>query len=168
MVVCDLPTGHLLMLHLHRRCCHCRAPFPDPKHLKPPLCLDPDPPSAVRSSLVAETPQELLLDFKASLQDPSDALSAWLCSTPYCNWPHIACATSAAANATVSISISLQGLGLSGELAASSLCRVWGLVTLSLVSNGFNQTILLELSCCASPASLNLSADAFWGRAPSS
>jgi hypothetical protein len=56
---------------------------------------------------------------------------------PYCNWPHVACATSAAANTIVSVSISLQGLGLSGELAASSLCRVRGLVVLSLASNGF-------------------------------
>ncbi|PWZ28500.1 60S ribosomal protein L3 [Zea mays] len=37
----------------------------------------------------------------------------------------------------VSVSISLQGLGLSGELATSSLCRVRGLVALSLASNGF-------------------------------
>uniref|UniRef100_A0A804RM44 Protein kinase domain-containing protein n=1 Tax=Zea mays TaxID=4577 RepID=A0A804RM44_MAIZE len=117
-------------------------------------------------SSAAETPQELLLDFKASLQDPSGALSAWSSSTPYCNWPHVACAISAAANATVSVSISLQGLGLSGDLAASSLCRVRGLIALSLASNGFNQTIPLELSRCASLASLNLSAGAFWGPLP--
>jgi hypothetical protein len=71
MVVWDLPTGNLLMLHLHHRRCHCRAPFPDLKHLKPPLCRDPDPPSAARPSSVAETTQELMLDCKASLQDPS-------------------------------------------------------------------------------------------------
>jgi hypothetical protein len=92
----------------------------------------------VRPSSAAETPQELLLDFKASLQDPSSALSAWSRSTPYYNWPHVACATRATANATVSVSISLQGLGLSGELAASSLCRMRGLVALSLASNGFD------------------------------
>jgi hypothetical protein len=95
------------------------------------------------------------------MQDPSGALSAWSRSTPYCNWPHVACATSAVANATVSVSISLQGLGLSGELAASSLCHVRGLVALSLASNGFNQTIPLELSRCASLTSLNLSVGAF-------
>jgi hypothetical protein len=35
------------------------------------LYLDPDPPSAAWSSSATETPQELLLNFKASLQDPS-------------------------------------------------------------------------------------------------
>ena len=66
----------------------------------------------------------------------------------------------------VSVSISLQGLGLSGELATSSLCRVRGLVALSFASNGFNQTTPLELSCCALLASLNLSNGAFWGPLP--
>ncbi|CAD6260560.1 unnamed protein product [Miscanthus lutarioriparius] len=124
-------------------------------------------PSSAAAPSAAETPQELLLDFKASLQDPSGALSSWSRATPYCNWPHVTCAsTTAAANATVSVSLSLQGLGLSGELSAASLCRVPGLVALSLASNGFNQTIPLELSRCASLAALNLSAGAFWGPLP--
>ncbi|KAJ1271488.1 hypothetical protein BS78_06G131200 [Paspalum vaginatum] len=115
----------------------------------------------------AQTPQELLLDFKASLEDPSGALSSWSRATPYCNWAHVTCASAtAAAGAAVSVSLSLQGLGLSGELNASSLCRVPGLAALSLASNGFNQTIPLELSRCASLASLNLSAGAFWGPLP--
>ncbi|KAL5647825.1 hypothetical protein ACJX0J_042180, partial [Zea mays] len=46
----------------------------------------------------------------------------------------------------VSVSISLQGLGLSGELAASSLCRVRGLVALSLASNGFEGQVPLGLA----------------------
>ncbi|OEL36521.1 putative inactive leucine-rich repeat receptor-like protein kinase [Dichanthelium oligosanthes] len=119
------------------------------------------------ASAAAQAPQELLLDFRASLQDPTGALSSWSRSTPYCNWPRVACtATTAAANATVSVSLSLQGLGLSGELSAASLCRVPGLVDLSLASNAFNQTVPLELSRCASLVSLNLSAGAFWGPLP--
>ncbi|KAL6650884.1 hypothetical protein ACP70R_009809 [Stipagrostis hirtigluma subsp. patula] len=116
----------------------------------------------------APSPQELLLDFKASLRDPSGELSSWSASTPYCNWSHVTCTSdSAAANATVSVSLSLQGLGLSGELSAvSSLCRVPGLASLSLASNGFNQTIPLQLSRCASLVALNLSAAAFWGPLP--
>ncbi|PAN38650.1 hypothetical protein PAHAL_7G187000 [Panicum hallii] len=119
------------------------------------------------SAAEAQAPQELLLDFKASLRDPSGALSGWSRSAPYCNWPHVACTSAAAAaNAAVSVSLSLQGLGLSGELSAASLCRVPGLVALSLASNGFNQTIPLDLARCASLASLNLSAGAFWGPLP--
>ncbi|CAD6263394.1 unnamed protein product [Miscanthus lutarioriparius] len=113
------------------------------------IAASTSPSSAASSSSAAETPQDLLLDFKASLQDPSGALSSWSRSTPHCNWPHVTCTSAtarAAANATVSMYLSLQGLGLSGELSASSLSRVPGLVVLSLASNGFNQTIPLELS----------------------
>ncbi|ONM35040.1 putative inactive leucine-rich repeat receptor-like protein kinase [Zea mays] len=46
----------------------------------------------------------------------------------------------------ISVSISLQGLGLSGELAASSLCRVRGLVALSLASNGFEGQVPVGLA----------------------
>lgn len=115
----------------------------------------------------AETPQELLLDFKASLEDPSGALSSWSRSTPYCNWPHVTCAAAGSGAAvSVSVSLDLQGLGLSGDLNASSLCRVPGLVALSLASNAFNRTVPLELARCASLAALNLSAGAFWGPLP--
>ena len=105
--------------------------------------------SASPSSAAAEAlaPQELLLNFKASLRDPSGALAGWSRSAPYCNWPHVTCTSAAAANAAnaaVSVSLSLQGLGLSGELSAASLCRVPGLVALSLASNAFNQTIPLD------------------------
>ncbi|RCV34078.1 hypothetical protein SETIT_7G134000v2 [Setaria italica] len=122
------------------------------------------PPS---SAAAAQTPQDLLLDFKASLQDPSGALSSWSRSAPYCNWSHVSCTSAtAAANATVSVSLALQGLGLSGELSAASLCRVPGLAALSLASNAFNQTVPLDLSRCASLASLNLSSAGFWGPLP--
>ncbi|CAN6268213.1 unnamed protein product [Urochloa humidicola] len=126
-------------------------------------------PSSAASSQ-ARTPQDLLLEFKASLQDPTGALAAWSPSTPYCNWPHVSCTTAtSAANATVTISLSLDGLGLSGDLSAASLplCRVPGLAALSLASNAFiNQTVPLDLSRCASLASLNLSAAGFWGPIP--
>ncbi|KAL6845781.1 hypothetical protein ACP4OV_024356 [Aristida adscensionis] len=113
------------------------------------------------------SPQDLLLDFRASLRDPSGELSSWSASTPYCNWPHVTCTSAAAAaNATASVSVSLQGLGLSGDLSVSSLCRVPGLAALSLASNAFNQTIPLELSRCTSLVSLNLSAATFWGPLP--
>jgi Leucine-rich repeat (LRR) protein/tRNA A-37 threonylcarbamoyl transferase component Bud32 len=123
--------------------------------------------STPAAAAAAQTPQDLLLDFKASLQDPSGALSSWSRSAPYCNWAHVSCASAtSAANATVSVSLSLQGLGLSGELSAASLCRVPGLAALSLASNTFNQTVPLDLSRCASLASLNLSAAGFWGPLP--
>lgn len=115
----------------------------------------------------AQTPQDLLLDFRSALHDPSGALSSWSRATPYCNWAHVTCTSAtAAANATVSIAVSLNGLGLSGELSASSLCRVPGLVSLNLASNDFNQTVPLELARCASLASLNLSGAGFWGPLP--
>ncbi|KAL5214116.1 hypothetical protein ABZP36_003268 [Zizania latifolia] len=114
---------------------------------------------------VAEQPQELLLTFKASLKDSSGALSTWSTSTPYCNWSHVTC-TGAGAGDAVSVALSLQGLGLSGDISAASLCRVPGLVALSLASNGFNQTVPLQLSRCTSLVSLNLSSGAFWGPLP--
>ncbi|GJN27297.1 hypothetical protein PR202_gb15310 [Eleusine coracana subsp. coracana] len=115
----------------------------------------------------AQTPQDLLLDFRSTLHDPSAALSSWSRATPYCNWAHVTCTSAtAAANATVSVSLSLDGLGLSGEFSAASLCRVPGLASLNLASNAFNQTVPLELARCASLASLNLSAAGFWGPLP--
>ncbi|CAL5031512.1 unnamed protein product [Urochloa decumbens] len=127
-------------------------------------------PSSAASSAAQTPPQDLLLDFKAFLQDPTGALAAWSPSTPYCNWPHITCTatSSTAANATVSISLSLDGLGLSGDLSTASLplCRVPGLAALSLASNAFNQTVPLSLSRCVTLASLNLSAAGFWGPIP--
>ncbi|CAN6235334.1 unnamed protein product [Urochloa humidicola] len=135
------------------------------------IAASPSPSPAAPSSAAAQTPpQDMLLEFKASLHDPAGSLAAWSPSTPYCNWPHVSCtAASAAANATVSVSLSLDGLGLSGDLSAASLplCRVRGLAALSLASNAFNQTTLpLSLSRCASLASLNLSAAGFWGPIP--
>ncbi|KAF0890505.1 hypothetical protein E2562_002862 [Oryza meyeriana var. granulata] len=107
-----------------------------------------------------EQPEELLQRFKASLKDPSDALSTWSPSTPYCNWSHVTCTGGGA------VGLSLQGLGLSGDIAAEPLCRVPGLAALSLASNTFNQTIPLQLSRCTSLVSLNLSSAAFWGPLP--
>ncbi|TVU15627.1 hypothetical protein EJB05_39157, partial [Eragrostis curvula] len=131
--------------------------------LSPLIAASTTPPATEE----AQTPQDLLLDFKSTLQDPTGALSSWSRATPYCNWAHVTCTSaSAAANATVSVSVSLQGLGLSGELSAASLCRVPGLAELSLASNRFNQTIPLDLARCASLVSLNLSAGAFWGPIP--
>uniref|UniRef100_A0A0D9ZM12 Protein kinase domain-containing protein n=1 Tax=Oryza glumipatula TaxID=40148 RepID=A0A0D9ZM12_9ORYZ len=110
-------------------------------------------------------PQELLLSFRASLNDPSGALSTWSRSTPYCNWSHVTC-TAAAAGGGVAVGLSLQGLGLSGDIAAEPLCRVPGLAALSLASNTFNQTVPLQLSRCALLVSLNLSSAGLWGPLP--
>uniref|UniRef100_A0ACD5USN3 Uncharacterized protein n=1 Tax=Avena sativa TaxID=4498 RepID=A0ACD5USN3_AVESA len=121
------------------------------------------------SAAEAEQPvHELLLSFKASLHDPSGALATWSSSTPYCNWSHVTCTDAAAGIAGVnsSITVSLQGLGLSGDINASALCRVPGLADLSLASNAFNQTVPLQLSRCASLVSLNLSSAFFWGPLP--
>uniref|UniRef100_A0A0D3FWY5 Protein kinase domain-containing protein n=1 Tax=Oryza barthii TaxID=65489 RepID=A0A0D3FWY5_9ORYZ len=110
-------------------------------------------------------PQELLLSFRASLNDPSGALSTWSRSTPYCNWSHVTC-TAAAGGGGVAVGLSLQGLGLSGDIAAEPLCRVPGLAALSLASNTFNQTVPLQLSRCALLVSLNLSSAGLWGPLP--
>ncbi|XP_006653515.2 probably inactive leucine-rich repeat receptor-like protein kinase At5g06940 [Oryza brachyantha] len=119
-------------------------------------------PLVAASASAAGQAQELLLSFRASLKDTSGALSTWSPSTPYCNWSHITCTGGGA----VSVALSLQGLGLSGDIAAEPLCRVPGLVALSLASNSFNQTVPLQLSRCASLVSLNLSSAAFWGPLP--
>uniref|UniRef100_A0A0E0KRS7 Protein kinase domain-containing protein n=1 Tax=Oryza punctata TaxID=4537 RepID=A0A0E0KRS7_ORYPU len=120
-------------------------------------------------------PQELLLSFKASLNDPSGALLTWSRSTPYCNWSHVTCTTAAGGgggggggggDADVAVGLSLQGLGLSGDIAAEPLCRVPGLAVLSLASNTFNQSVPLELSRCATLVSLNLSSAGLWGPLP--
>uniref|UniRef100_A0ACD5UB80 Uncharacterized protein n=1 Tax=Avena sativa TaxID=4498 RepID=A0ACD5UB80_AVESA len=123
------------------------------------------------SEAEAEQPvHDLLLTFKASLHDPSGALATWSTSTPYCNWSHVTCTDAAAdtpaASSSLSVSLHLQGLGLSGDINASALCRVPGLAGLSLASNAFNQTVPLQLSRCASLVSLNLSSAFFWGPLP--
>lgn len=110
-------------------------------------------------------PQELLLSFRSSLNDPSGALSTWSRSTPYCNWSHVTC-TAAGGGGGVAVGLSLQGLGLSGDIAAEPLCRVPGLAALSLASNTFNQTVPLQLSRCALLVSLNLSSAGLWGPLP--
>ncbi|XP_047064140.1 uncharacterized protein LOC124671864 [Lolium rigidum] len=60
------------------------------------------------SAAEAEQPvHDLLLSFKASLHDPSGALSSWSSSTPYCNWPHVTCTAAAANTSSVSVSLHL-------------------------------------------------------------
>lgn len=121
--------------------------------------------SAAAAAAEAEQPvHDLLLSFRASLHDPSGALATWSSSTPCCNWSHVTC--TAANSSSVAVSVSLQGLGLSGDINASALCRVPGLAGLSLASNAFNQTVPLQLARCASLVSLNLSSAAFWGPLP--
>ncbi|KQJ83119.1 probably inactive leucine-rich repeat receptor-like protein kinase At5g06940 [Brachypodium distachyon] len=133
--------------------------------LLPPLIIAA-PSAAAAGPELQPQPQDLLLSFKAALRDPSGALASWSLSTPYCNWPHITCTASSSSSSVVSIAVSLQGLGLSGDIDAASLCRVPGLSHLSLASNAFNTTVPLQLSRCASLVSLNLSSAAFWGPLP--
>jgi hypothetical protein len=133
--------------------------------LKPPLCPDPDPPSAAWPSLAVETPQELLLDFKASLQDPSGhslrlvALHALM---------HLA-----AHRLRHQRRRERDRLGLHLAPGPRPLGRARRLLPLPRAGPGrakprigFNQTIPLELSRYASLASLNLSVGTFWGLLP--
>ncbi|XP_020171233.1 uncharacterized protein [Aegilops tauschii subsp. strangulata] len=134
-----------------------------------PLIISSYSAAAAAAEAEAEQPVQvhgLLLSFKDSLHDPAGALATWSSSTPYCNWSHVTCTDSSSASYPVAVSLQLQGLGLSGDINATALCRVPGLAGLSLASNAFNQTVPLQLSRCASLASLNLSSGAFWGPLP--
>ncbi|XP_065857730.1 probably inactive leucine-rich repeat receptor-like protein kinase At5g06940 [Euphorbia lathyris] len=107
---------------------------------------------------------DILLSFKASIEDPKESLSTWSSTSNlhFCNWTGINCSTPFSLTVT---SINLQSLNLSGEIS-SSICQLTNLSLLNLADNLFNQPIPLHLSQCTSLVTLNLSNNLIWGTIP--
>lgn len=112
----------------------------------------------------ASTEVDILLSFKASIDDSKNSLSSWsnASSIHYCNWTGITCATTPSLTVT---SINLQSFNLTGEIS-SSVCELSNLTSLNLADNLFNQPIPLHLSQCSSLETLNLSNNLIWGTIP--
>ncbi|KAJ4706464.1 Leucine-rich repeat receptor-like protein kinase family protein [Melia azedarach] len=112
----------------------------------------------------ASTEVDILLSFKASIDDSKNSLSSWsnASSIHYCNWTGITCATTPSLTVT---SINLQSFNLTGEIS-SSVCELSNLTSLNLADNLFNQPIPLHLSQCSSLETLNLSNNLIWGKIP--
>ncbi|KAK8473463.1 hypothetical protein PHAVU_001G137300 [Phaseolus vulgaris] len=108
---------------------------------------------------------DILLSFKASIEDSKKALSTWsnTSSNHHCNWTGITCSATPLLSVT---SINLQSLNLSGDIS-SSICDLPNLSYLNLADNIFNQPIPLHLSDCSSLETLNLSTNLIWGTIPS-
>ncbi|XP_010257264.1 PREDICTED: probably inactive leucine-rich repeat receptor-like protein kinase At5g06940 [Nelumbo nucifera] len=116
------------------------------------------------SSAVDEA--QILLTFKASIEDTVNSLSTWsnTSATHHCNWTGVACTASATASLSVS-SLNLRSLNLSGEISPS-ICQLPSLSNLNLADNLFNQPIPLHLSQCSALQTLNLSNNLIWGTIP--
>ena len=116
----------------------------------------------ILSSALSET--EILLTFKASLEDSNNYLSSWSNNSAihYCNWTGISCIHTPSLYVT---SINLQSLNLSGGIS-SSICKLLYLTDLNLSDNLFNQAIPLQLSQCTTLETLNLSNNHIWGPIP--
>ncbi|CAA0837458.1 Probably inactive leucine-rich repeat receptor-like protein kinase [Striga hermonthica] len=109
---------------------------------------------------------EILLQFKNSIEDPTNALSDWSNATAaagHCRWAGVSCRNTEGPFAISSLS--LQSLNLSGEISPS-LCGLANLTHLNLADNFFNQPIPLHLSECSVLVALNLSNNLIWGTIP--
>ncbi|KAG6523090.1 receptor-like protein kinase HSL1 [Zingiber officinale] len=106
-----------------------------------------------------------LLEAKAYLYDPDDALADWSPSdaTP-CNWTGVSCEAPPQFPAVAALDLS--GLGLSGTFPPP-LCRLPRLHSLSLASNSLNSSLLPDaLLGCSSLTRLDLSQNYFTGYVP--
>lgn len=112
----------------------------------------------------ASSEADILLTFKASVQDSNNYLSSWsnASATHYCNWTGITCTSTPS---LFVYSLNLQGLNLSGDIS-SSICALPYLSHLNLADNLFNQPIPLHLSECSTLETLNLSNNLIWGTIP--
>ncbi|XP_059646332.1 probably inactive leucine-rich repeat receptor-like protein kinase At5g06940 [Cornus florida] len=112
----------------------------------------------------ASSEADILLTFKASIEDPMNYLSSWsnTTSTHHCNWTGVTCTTALPLSVS---SLNLQNLNLSGEISPS-ICQLPTLTHLNLADNLFNQPIPLHLSQCSSLETLNLSNNLIWGTIP--
>ncbi|KAK7244662.1 hypothetical protein RIF29_39487 [Crotalaria pallida] len=119
------------------------------------------------SSSSSQSESNILLSFKASIQDSNNALSTWsnTSSNHHCNWTGISCSKTTTPPLSVT-SINLQNLNLSGDIS-SSICDLPKLSYLNLADNIFNQPIPLHLSLCSNLETLNLSNNLVWGTIPS-
>ncbi|KAG6470986.1 probably inactive leucine-rich repeat receptor-like protein kinase At5g06940 [Zingiber officinale] len=112
--------------------------------------------------LCSSSESDLLLSFKASMEDPTLVLSDWSPnSSHHCNWTGITCSKTT----FLVTSIDLHNFNLSGYISPS-ICRLPQLSALNLASNNFNQAIALQLSECSRLATLNLSSNLLWGTLP--
>nr|ALS40436.1 leucine-rich repeat receptor protein CLAVATA1-2 [Dimocarpus longan] len=116
-------------------------------------------------SSAASTEADILLSFKASIDDYRNYLSSWsnTSTAHYCNWTGVTCTTAPSSPSVTSLN--LQSLNLSGDIS-SSICELSGLTDLNLADNAFNQSIPLHLSQCSSLETLNLSNNLIWGPIP--
>ncbi|PKI47786.1 probably inactive leucine-rich repeat receptor-like protein kinase At5g06940 [Punica granatum] len=111
---------------------------------------------------------DILLSFRASVEDPSRSLSTWSSSnssSSHCSWAGVACSLIPSTSRLSVTSIDLQSFNLSGEISPS-ICELQSLTELNLAGNLFKQPIPLHLSECSSLQVLNLSNNLIWGPIP--
>ncbi|KAK9742095.1 hypothetical protein RND81_03G148200 [Saponaria officinalis] len=103
-----------------------------------------------------------LLSFKASIKDPTHALSNWNNSTPLCYWNGVTCSPSK----TYVQEINLSSKNISGEISLS-LFRLSRVELIDLSSNQLYGGIHVRAFSCLSLRKLNLSNNNLTGRVPS-
>lgn len=118
----------------------------------------------IHCSVSALNEADILLTFKAAIDDANNYLSTWsnTSSLHHCNWTGIVCSPSPSLSV---FSLKLQSLNLSGEISPS-ICDLPNLSSLDLADNLFNQPIPLHLAQCTSLQTLNLSNNLIWGTIP--
>ncbi|XP_074575928.1 probably inactive leucine-rich repeat receptor-like protein kinase At5g06940 [Curcuma longa] len=118
--------------------------------------------SSFGTILSSSSESDLLLTFKASMEDPALVLSDWSPNfTNHCNWTGITCSKTT----SLVTSIDLNNRNLSGDISPS-ICQLPELSTLNLATNNFNQAFSLQLTECSRLVILNLSNNLLWGTLP--
>ncbi|XP_054790459.1 putative receptor-like protein kinase At3g47110 [Prosopis cineraria] len=105
--------------------------------------------------------KDALLSFKSQVTDPKNSLSGWNSNSSICSWYGLSCTR----NTNRVQSLSLPGLGLSGNLP-SSLSNLTHLQSLDLSSNAFQGRLPLELSNLSLLNTINLAANNLIGTLP--
>lgn len=108
--------------------------------------------------------RDVLLSFKSQLMDPRNALSAWTShsNSSHCTWYGVSCSK----NTTTVQSLSLGGLGLSGELP-SHLFNLTYLQFLDLSNNAFHGPIPFQFSHLSLLQTISLAFNNLSGSLPS-
>uniref|UniRef100_A0A0D9XUA5 non-specific serine/threonine protein kinase n=1 Tax=Leersia perrieri TaxID=77586 RepID=A0A0D9XUA5_9ORYZ len=123
-----------------------------------------DPPNAAVAP--PETEAAALLRLKASLIDPTNALSSWSPTSPSlpCNgtnpWPRLQCYNG------VLIGLRLANLDLSGDFDFAALSRLQGLHSINLMRNNFSGQLPASLASVRGLRALYLSHNHFTGKLP--